>query len=356
MFIPKYINSILVICIILLNSCSTAEKQKIYKSSKTKVTPHLEATIFYDNNLLYCSTFQLAWNELMDKILNESVKLHGNPEELVYLNKKLSGTDDISEEYYVIQAGFNNNKYFQQLSKKLNDKFGRKAPGIEIVNDNKEILIYSYLLKQLRFSYEFEDITNPVKFNNKSMVKCFGINSYSKVKNTYNGGLVDVYHKDRDNFIIKIRFNDNNDELILAKIPPEKDLLSSINKSEKNMLVYYKIPDWTKGESLQIPIISFDIDHNFVNLEKRKFLNTGREEYYIREAYQMIEFKLDKKGAEIASKAKIRLRKNGGDFNKDDPLQFIFDKSFLIYLKQKNANLPYLAAWVGNDEFMEKEK
>jgi hypothetical protein len=42
-------------------------------------------------------------------------------------------------------------------------------------------------------------------------------------------------------------------------------------------------------------------------------------------------------------------------FNESRPRQFIFDKPFLIYLKEKDSPL-YFAAWVANTEILKKIK
>ena len=34
-------------------------------------------------------------------------------------------------------------------------------------------------------------------------------------------------------------------------------------------------------------------------------------------------------------------------------IELIFDKPFLLYIKKKDAPLPYLAIWIGNTELLE---
>lgn len=35
-----------------------------------------------------------------------------------------------------------------------------------------------------------------------------------------------------------------------------------------------------------------------------------------------------------------------------DPKKLIFDKPFLLYMKEKDSNKPYFAMWVDNSEIM----
>ena len=41
----------------------------------TIITPHLEQKLFPGKNIIYCATFQLAWNELRDDIIGGDIRL-----------------------------------------------------------------------------------------------------------------------------------------------------------------------------------------------------------------------------------------------------------------------------------------
>ena len=38
------------------------------------------------------------------------------------------------------------------------------------------------------------------------------------------------------------------------------------------------------------------------------------------------------------------------------PRHFVFDRPFLVWLKQRDGDAPYFALWVENAELMEREK
>jgi len=56
-------------------------------------------------------------------------------------------------------------------------------------------------------------------------------------------------------------------------------------------------------------------------------------------------FKLDEKGAMVKSTSMMAAAAI--------PKQLIYDRPFLIYLKDKNAKWPYFVMWVDNPELME---
>ena len=46
---------------------------------RTLITPHMEEPIVPGKNLIYCSTFQIAWNELQENLIKEAKeKVHSS--------------------------------------------------------------------------------------------------------------------------------------------------------------------------------------------------------------------------------------------------------------------------------------
>jgi len=87
-------------CIILAVSLTACSKQEEPRSSITKtentiITPHLGAQIDSNNNLIYCSSFQMAWNKLRDDVIKGNILLESDPVSARQLNKKLQSNDDI---------------------------------------------------------------------------------------------------------------------------------------------------------------------------------------------------------------------------------------------------------------------
>ncbi len=157
-------------------------------------------------------------------------------------------------------------------------------------------------------------------------------------------GVLD-YISDND-FIIGLKSKSLKNEIILAKVNPGKTLLETITT------VFGRIANVAPsllepGESLQIPKIDFNILHNYQELEDKLCLNNGLKDYSIIRAIQSIRFRLDEKGALLKSEAAIML---GGM-----PRNYIFNKPFLLCLREKGAKYPYFAMWVDNAELLLKE-
>jgi hypothetical protein len=66
-----------------------------------------------------------------------------------------------------------------------------------------------------------------------------------------------------------------------------------------------------------------------------------------RSVNQLVRFQLNEKGAILKSEAEITMRATMV-FERPEPHIMVFDKPFLILIKQTNSEHPYFALWVGN--------
>ncbi len=317
---------------------------------QTTVTSYLQKKITNGKNLIYCSTFQLAWNALCDDIIKAPLELSGTPEIQTMLNKKLSDKNDISPDAYIAMAGFNRDGIVKKIDDALLNKFDKKnGCGIQLMRSD-DILAYAYLFKKLEFKNKFEDLnTSPIFFNKETKVETFGIKQYSyeiakQVKI--------LHYNNDDDFILKLESKSQNDEIILAKIEPKETLLATVDyvfeqiKNKKTIIV-------EKGDILKIPKFDFDIFKKYSELINRDFLNKNFEGYFIAKAFQGIKFKLDEKGVVLESYAAIIGVKSIS--YSPGTKQLIFDKPFLFCLKEKNGKYPYFVMWVDNAELMLKK-
>lgn len=323
--------------------------------SNTDVTSYMEKNIESGRNLLYCSTFQIAWDELTDEIIKEPIMLDGNPLTAQLLNKRLTGKQDISENSYIAMVGFNYDGIVERIRKALKEKFNTE-PGIDISLELRDdILAYAFLFKDLKFDKEFKSLEEPILFNGTIQIIAFGIGSdedeEGKAKLRKQVKILD-YKNDND-FILSLISSAPEDMIILAKISPKTTLLETIDHVLER-IANSQPTDLHENENLKIPKLDFDIFHRFSDLEEKYFLNNDFQDYLIVKAIQSIRFRLNEKGALLRSEASIWALR-GGVIASWPPRSFIFNKQFLILLKEKNTKYPYFAMWIDNAELLLKE-
>jgi len=90
------------------------------------------------------------------------------------------------------------------------------------------------------------------------------------------------------------------------------------------------------------------VSHHFKELEgkDKQFLNPELSSLYLDTAFQMIQFRLDRSGAELSSESKA--------FVAPIPSHFYFNRPFLIILKKRDVKHPFFVMWVDNAELLDK--
>jgi hypothetical protein len=314
---------------------------------KTIMSPYLERQIINGTNLLYCSTFQLCWNE-MKNLVNGDINLSGNPDMVTFLNKSLSTKNDISEKSYVAVAGYKKENIEDTINSQLKSKFN----NAQYVNfddmSEDDIIAYAYLYKNLKFNEEFESLKTPLYFqegDNTIAVNAFGINDYSS-KNEDMGKQVEIIdYQNEDDFIISL-ISSPEDDIVLVKVKPENTLMETID-SVNNRINSGQKEHLIENDILKIPKFSFKLTHQYSEIIDKYIMNPGFSHYQIAEAMQDITFVLDERGAILESRSLLTASKSV-----DTSRYLVFDKPFLLYMKEKGAKYPYFAIWIENAELM----
>lgn len=334
----------------------------ITTAANTIFTPNLNGPLSTENNLLYCATFQKAWDMMRTQMIKEDIRLKDEPSSTRQLNQLALGNDDISPDAYVAGAGPYSQELVQRVNGEVQKKFGDQADEnfrlTQAPAGNLSIIAYGFLYKNLEFPIEFEKIPTPLSFqaaHSTTPVKAFGIELFSHEKRLHEKVASQVRildYQDDNDFVLSLTSKSKDDEIILAKIKPGKTLLDTYQAVEEK-IASGKRSFIEEHESLKIPKIDFDLSHNFSEFESKSLLNKGWENWYIAAATQVIRFKLNEKGAVLKSKAFILGRMKGeAPAGRSKPRMFIFDKPYLICLKQKAGKQPYFALWVNNPELM----
>ena len=75
---------------------TAALKSDVKDLKHTIITPHLKQAIPKDTNVLWCNTFQLAWNELCD-LAGGPIKMENAPAMVSILNRRDASKKDLDE-------------------------------------------------------------------------------------------------------------------------------------------------------------------------------------------------------------------------------------------------------------------
>lgn len=344
-----------------------AEPQLVESSSLpgTIVTPHMEQAIVPGKNVLYCSTLQLAWNALEDRVFKEKIRLEGDPPVVRALGKRLSREEDLAEESYLAMVDMLTSEFLARLNDALRAKFRDQAPA-EVRHEiprspPPHFLAYAYLFKNLEFARPFDLGPDPGVFSwdagETAAVVTFGIDGYDSDTNRERGAQIKILeYRHDDRFILELKSQSTRDQIILAKMPPKPTLLETIEAMDR-AAARHSAAEACLGEYeiVSIPGVSFNVRHTFAELSDKRIANEGKQDWRISEAMQQTRFTLNQKGAVLQSVAEI-ITVGSNTPPHEKPRHFVFDGPFLICLRQKDAKYPYLALWVGNAELLVKQR
>lgn len=349
---------VLLLAVCGLVSCGRKPEKVLRADSQdlkdTTITAHLEEKIVPGKNLIYCSTFQLAWNVLRDDMIKEDIRLEGDPPLADFLNKKLFTKDDLSEECYLAMVGFKKDDIIGRINRALKSKFGTQAPTVTAQLWGPEsIYAYAFLLKSLEFPTPFENLKKPLSFRSPSGpvdVSAFGMKEYAprtaRVAKTAEQVSVLAYDYNTDECVLRLASESPEDEIIMARIQPKETMLQTL-QSVGGMIQEGRPESLDEDDFFQMPKLDFDIRHDYRELLGRDVLNPAFTDYYVYKARQDIRFCLNEKGALLKSQAEIQLEA-------EPQKNLVFDCPFLLYLKEKQAKYPYLAIWVDNPDILLK--
>lgn len=314
---------------------------------QTIITPHLEQRIVTGFNILWCNTFQLAWNKLCD-LSGGTVQMESAPPVVSILNKRTASKGDLDENCYVAVAGLTNAGIYDRIRKELATKFK------ENVNSNllgspphKDWVVYAFLFKKLPFRWAFSRFHKNLKFQGYD-ADSFGINQFLDIQKDevkMASQVIVLDHKNNNDVIIELKTKAIDERLILAKIQPQKSLGATIANVEKRIAEATPSQMHDK-EHLLVPVLNFEIFRQYSELYNHPIcsLNKILDGKTIEFAAQTIRFRLDERGAVLKSEINIALGLT--------QRSLVFDKPFLILLKRHKAKNPYFALWVGNAELL----
>lgn len=329
---------------------------KIYEKYKAKIMPTYNSKINnIDENQVWIGTFNLAWNEFINQRMHEPIKLEGNSKIVEELNKQDFTKKELSEESYYITVKETKPELKEKINSEIQEKF--KINETETLNKlNFKIpnsyTIYSLLYKKFEYIEPFDRLEDGHFNNSKEKVKYFGIDKNSK-KEVYKN-LEILYFKNKEDFAVKLNTK-NNEEIILTK----NNSASTFKELYQNIITenskYKGNREFQSTDKLKIPYLKVNTEVSYNDLCNKKILNKNSKVDYIVNAIQSVKFNLNEKGGELESRGTIQ------DISKSENINsigrnFEFTDEFVLFLKEKDKQMPYFVLKVNEIGLMEIEK
>lgn len=309
-----------------------------------------------DMNNLWVGTFQLVWNEFMDQRVDGIIEFEEGESNIVNeLNKRSFTKDMLSLKDYYIKVGPTNPKLKSEILKDIKNKFNIKSStvldGIDfsIQEKGQSYTLYSILFKKFTFAQTFDKLKYPETFaNSENKIQYFGINNASKEE--LNNNITVLFYNNTSDFAVKLKTKEN-EELLLYRINSDNSFNELYNQILQKSESYNGKKEFQKDDELKIPYIDIDTIINYNDLCDKTIKGTNG--LYIKNALQNVRFTLNEKGGNLISEAGLK------DIYKslnENSRYFYFTDKFVLFLKESDKNLPYLALRVDNTDILVKSK
>jgi len=303
------------------------ELKNISEYPETSFSPCLESKFASNKNCVYAASLLFAWDEIKNEI-NEPLSKFSSTELLtMYNSETYKGV--LSKDEYYSEAKIMGQTISASAS------FSKSLPFISPLT--------KYYYK--RFCVKFTD----------KPVETFGFDGYSefaKVKyyNDSNDFALVLIPEDTENEIILIKSNFNDTIDFVEELNRFNDKISAYhgNKTEANSWKY----GFNDEDEVKIPIIGFNIEANYSDIEESSFNSTSTE-YIVTKAHQRNAFILNENGAKIETEAEMTVEEACMP-PEEAPLfkLMYFNQAYIIFLKKKSSKYPYFAVYITNTELM----
>lgn len=335
---------------------------------RTMIVPALDSPLTAGKNIIWCSSFQLAWNHAWKDVVHTPIKLRDAPFLADRLNRAPQSEADLPPGACYATAGMLKNGIIPTIQRKMAQRFpGHPLPTFTAKQPD-DIIAYGYLEADARFYYPLDVLNSPLNFTDSAhqavRLTSFGINRRTKAALKQQARIA-FYSADGHEYIAGILCASRTD-IILACIPPKATLAATVVDAEAKMAAtkatvqashishFYS---FNADETLSIPNMNWQVVHHFIELENQYLVNPSFLDYRIADAQELIKFSLDHTGARLRSEAQISITLSIASHVSTPPpppRHLLFNRPFLLYMKQHKGKQPFFAMWVDNAELLDK--
>ena len=332
------------------NQVPSIEKMQTNEKNHTdkNETPTFAPINEVNGNKIWVGTFQLIWNDLTDDIIKAPVEFVGYNSELAdALNKKGFKEEDISENSYYKTYGYMTNALKSEIEKNLKQKLNEKSDILNSLEWNPaNFLLYAMLKKDFEYLTEFRILSNADFMGEK--VKFFGFNLDDR-KELHNNAEV-LFYNSKDEYAVKL-FTKEGEEVILYRTNDKKSLEDFYENLKEKSANYNGSIRLSNNDTLKVPFIKFNKMFYYNEFAGRQIKNS---DFIITEAIQTVKFKMDNKGGSLKSEAVMQMATTALPSKPPEIRHFDFDKPFVLFLKEKDKNVPYFIVHFVNADLFEK--
>ena len=343
---------------------------------QTAIMKNYDSNLPTHKNVIWCSTFQMAWDKFKKDIIKEPILLIDAQDLADQMNNSEFPSENLDANSYYTAAGFVKDSIIKKIQADMAERFPdapRPVFGEGYHVNINPLLVYAYLNTNIKFKYSFYTYDNTFAFENsnkkKTNVTAFSSDiegkgsdgNYAKIRDQIN---ILYFEAGKDKnpgyFAVDLCKYTQPYQVILALVPQKntfEEMISDVeNKINEYKNTFWYQPDFMPSDKLVVPDIFYRIKHVYTEFLMKEIGNEPFESqnYVIFDAQQTIDFSLNKGGVVLKSEGRLG---GGGMLGGAMPRFMYFNRPFLIYIKKRQPNSkPFFAMWIDNAELLKKQK
>jgi len=341
---------------------------------QTAVVATLDCPMPEHKNVIWCSTFQMAWDKFKQDIIRGPIQVAGAEELANRLNQARFPAGSIEEKSYYATAGFVNNGIIERIQRDMSRRFPSEPMPVfdKRYRTLPEVAVaYAYLNVDVGFTDPYYSYDGAFRFGDsngtRTEVTAFSAQNETRAANHQQiRDQVEVLYDNQagspetTEFALDPCRRTKPYQVVLARVPRGKTLGETARSMGdkiaqfKNDPNYKALRELRPADTLIVPDVPYKLTHHFEELLGKRVTNMGGPEpTLIFEAMQRIDFTLSRTGVILKSEARFGTTTSKRDISQ--PRHLHFDKPFLIYVKKREPDAaPFFIMWVDNAELMRR--
>lgn len=333
---------------------------------RTQVVPTLDTPIEPGKNAVWCATFLAGWKQLDQKVAKGPVKVTGAEDVCARLNAAADPSTYLPPETYYANAGTEDKGILQTIEKDMAARFPKhRVPTFDGIVPGSFVL-YAYLEARVPFPVPYFDNREPLTFTDSggktAAIRSFGLRKedrdrYGALRSQARLLMAEWPESGAEmdqpptSFAVDLCADSNPCQIIVACVDRGETLAATLDELntaiEANAGEHGGDQFLGGNDILLVPDMFWRFIHHFSELEHRLIDSPPIQGQEISLALQEIQFRLDRSGAELSSEA-VQLWASAAGLG-----HYIFDRPFLLFVKQRGAQLPFFVMWVDNVELLQ---
>lgn len=319
---------------------------EVVRQHGTKITPVMGEALPHGKNVLWCATFQMAWDAAAVDF-GGPIRLVPASNLAAALNRNPFDRRWVDARSVFVAQGKVKDDVLARIDDGMRNLTGGGSKLVKRLISSPapdDLVFFAGLQKDLEFPQPFGKL-GTWKLGTRK-VPWFGFTP--EQENT--GPLhqqVRVHHYAAGNdFVIELVARTPDDRILLAKLPAKP---KTVGEMGRNVLKRLRAdaPHAGDADLLAVPNVVAEESEEFAQLEGRRVAGT---DLTLRKALQTIDFHMDEKGVKLRSEAAVTFGCSAAPHI--DRRLMVLDPPFAIVMKRKNAPHAYFMAWLANADLL----